>query len=549
MKHILLLVFTIILQLFAQAQITEFPYHQGFENPAFPPEDWVSFPVVTGDREFERVTEGEWPSCMPHDGSADAAVLITPAMTLTDDNVVRFWFFRSEDPSNNRRDKLEVYYNSVPDLAGATLLDSINRAINFYPEVPFEDWYQYSFEFSSQQNTYLIFKAVSGYGWKMFLDDIVVETNTIDIDPPVIIALEGTQVYAQQEMELKLRVRDMSEMPETLDGEALIDGNTVEVLMTKTSGVQGDFIYEGSLSGQPDHTEGAIRFWLTDNLGNAIWSDNYSLHWDWVQPILEEGFEGEIFPPSNWEVTGKPLTWLTWDDYGLVYYTDSDGVEYEIAPPEGQRQAAVEWDFQGNAQDEWLISPLVAINQDAVLTFKTFARLNSYDYDEYLVKITTDGFSWTTLWSAADYPAGVSNYNDDIVLSLDNYIGNDVRIAWQASNLMGTNLWYSWFVDDIKIKATDTLVGVNQIIETVSTEAFPNPFTETTQISFQLHQTSNVSFYLYNTNGQKVYQKNFIQLPAGFQHISIDGKDIPKGFYLYQLKTVDGMTTGKLLKN
>ena len=560
MKHFYFLSLMLIFGLGLQSQITDFPYTEGFEESVFPPDGWIGYPLVEGDREFERVTVGEWPDCLPHDGSTamaqynsfnaqagDGAVLISPALALTDDNVLRFWFFRSEDPSNNRRDRIEVYYNDTPDLEGATLLDSVNRAMNFYPVVPFEDWYQYSFEFSSPQNTYIIFKAVSAYGWKMFLDDVVVETNSIDVNPPEVIALEGTQVYAHQQMNLTLRVRDQSSMPETLDGEAVIDGNTLDVLMTKTSGTQGDFIYEGTLAGQPDHTEGEIRFWLTDNIGNATWSDSYPLHWDWVQPMLEEGFEGEDFPPENWEVTGKPLTWLTWDDYGVVYYTDSDAVEYVVTPPEGERQAAVEWDFTGNAQDEWMISPIVAITQEAVLTFKNFVRLNSYDYDDYFVKITTDGFSWTTLWSAADYPAGVSNYDEDISLNLDGYVGEDIRIAWQASNQMGTNLWYSWFVDDVKIRASDTLVGIQEKIVTFDCQAYPNPFQQLVHLNFYMEQSSSVMLSVFDNQGKcMLNQESYFT--KGNQSVALDGSAWMPGFYTYRMSSNDGCFTGKLVR-
>jgi len=474
MKRFCILLLLAIFTASTQAQINEFPYNEGFEEIEFPPSGWISYPIVPGDMEFVRVTEGQWPECLPHDGSTamaqynsfnasigEEAVLFSPEMILTNDNVLRFWFFRSEDPSNNRYDKIEVYYNSSPDLEGAVFLDSINRAVNFYPVVNVENWYQYEFGFDHPGSTYIIFKAISAYGWKMYLDDIEVNTNSIDVDPPTVISLDGTQVYAQQPMTLELVVRDVSDMPETLEGEVTINGGIWVLEMTKTNGTQGDFTYQGFIPGQSDHTEGDIRFWLIDELENAAWSEYYTLHWDWIQPIMEEGFEGEDFPPENWTLLGQPLTWLTWDDYGLVYYTDSDGVEWEVNPPQGQRQAAVEWDFQGNDQNEWMISPQVTITENAVLTFKTFVRQGSYDYDEYLVRISTDAFNWDNLWSASDYPAGVSNYNEDISLSLDAYVGEEVRLAWQAYNLYGTNLWYSWFVDDVKIRATDTIVGIN----------------------------------------------------------------------------------------
>lgn len=543
-----------------QAQITEFPYSEGFDDPQFPPMGWLSHPVVGGDAEFERVTEGEWPECLPHDGSTamvkygsfnasagEEAVLITPELLLTEDNVLRFWFFRSEDPSNNRHDIIEVYYNSAPEMVGATFLDSISRAVNFYPAVSEEGWYQYEFAFNHPGSTYIILKARSAYGWNMFLDDVEVNTSSLDVDPPVFVSLQGTQVYAQQPMNLKLIVRDVSDMPQALNGEAIINGETLEVEMIKTGGTQGDFTYQGTIPGQPDHTSGEIRFWLTDEHDNSSWSEDCELHWDWIKPIFEEGFEGEVFPPENWTVTGEPLTWLTWDDYGLVYYMDSDEVEYEVYPPQGERQAAVEWDFQGNDQNEWMISPSIPITENAVLTFKTFVRLHSYDYDEFLVKVSTNGFDWETVWSAFDYPAGVSNYEDDVEISLNNYIGEEVHIAWHAYNLYGTNLWYSWFVDDVKIRATDTLVGIQQTPELPVSRAFPNPFSTCTTIACQLHNASEVSLNVFRSDGAEVFEE-ILNLPSGSHNITIDGSRWPKGFYFYQLKTQYGTSGGKLIR-
>ena len=543
------------------AQITEFPYNEGFENDLFPPTGWLGYPIVAGDMDFVRVTVGQWPACLPHDGSiamakynsfnasiGEEAVLISPELLLTDDNVLRFWFFRSEDPSNNRHDKIDVYYNSTPDLAGATFLDSISRAINFYPQVPYEGWYQYEFAFNHPGSTWIIFKARSAYGWSMYLDDVEVNTSSTDLDPPVVVSLGGTQVYAQQPMNLKLIVRDVSDMPATLDGELTINGQTEVVVMTKTSGTQGDFAYEGIVAGQTDHTQGEIRFWLTDELNNTAWSDYYTLYWDWIKPIMEEGFEGEAFPPEGWTVTGEPLTWLSWNDYGMVYYTDSDEVDWEVFPPEGQRQAAVEWDFQGNEQNEWLISPEVSVTVNSVLTFKTFVRLRSYDYDEYLVKVSTDGFNWQTIWSAFDYPAGVSSYDEDVHLSLNDYVGEDIRIAWHAYNLYGTNLWYSWFVDDIKIRAVDTIVGVNQTPEIFNSKTFPNPFITITSIDFQTSVAGPAFLSVFSSDGRKVYEQTFPQLSAGSHQIIIDGNAWPSGFYFYQMRTRNGTSGGKLFR-
>ncbi len=560
MKYIFTSVLLIVSAL-VFGQVTEFPYQQGFENETFPPEGWESYPMVAGDMEFQRVTEGEWPECMPHDGSqamvqyrsfgasvGEEAVLISPELILSDDNAVRFWFYRSEDPSNNRLDKIEIYYNDSPSLDGAVFLDSVNRAINFYPEVDVEDWYQYDFEFNRSGSTYIIIKAISAYGWNMFIDDFEVADDLLDEDPPEVISLEGNSVYALEEMTLELRVRDISDMPEILQGEYTINGQSEPFEMIKTSFDKGDYLYLGTIPGQPNHTEGVVKFYLSDEFGNSTWSEEYSVIWQWIMPLLEEGFEGEVFPPEGWTVTGEPLTWLTWNDYGLVYYTDSDNVEWEVYPPEGERQAAVEWDFQYNVQDEWLITPEIYIPENADLSFKTFARLYSYDYDEYFVSVSTDGFNWNTVWSAADYPAGVSDYEQDYVVSLNDYIGENIHVAWRAYNSQGTNLWYSWFVDDVKIRKSDTLVGVNNPRNISAGSVFPNPCEDSFEIQFDLDDDLDVKVEVYSCDGSVVYRKFYSDMMVGRNAVKIEIPDVPEGMYFYTIISDKEKFTGKILK-
>ena len=231
----------------------------------------------------------------------------------------------------------------------------------------------------------------------------------------------------------------------------------------------------------------------------------------------------------------------------MVNYIDSYNVEWEVYPPQGERQAAVEWDFQGNVQDEWMISPLVSITEAATLSFNTFVRLSSSDWDEYLVKVTTDGFNWSTIWSAADYPAGVSDYNDKIELNLEEYIGSEIRVAWHAYNLTGTNLWYSWFVDDVKIRINDTLVGIDENTQ-ISSIAYPNPFTTSTQVSFNIAVPGKAKFSLFNNEGKKVYEEAQSFVSPGKQVIKIDELFLPSGYYYYEIITNEGVITGKLIR-
>ena len=73
-------------------------------------------------------------------------------------------------------DRVEVYYNITPDLAGATLLGTINRSITLPPVVAVEGWYQYRFNVpgGTSGNAYILFDGISQYGNNMYVDDIVI---------------------------------------------------------------------------------------------------------------------------------------------------------------------------------------------------------------------------------------------------------------------------------------------------------------------------------------------------------------------------------------
>ncbi|MCB5267187.1 MAG: M6 family metalloprotease domain-containing protein [Candidatus Cloacimonetes bacterium] len=163
------------------------PYLESFEN-SFPPHGWIS-QSGNGTRLFERVTSGGSPACNPHDGSAmlrynsyyasdgHYALLVTPKMIIpnsTDlDYQISFAMYR-DNGYLTRADRIELYLNSRPDLSGSpSLISTVNRSINLSPQVSNTGWYQYSFPLTmtAGANYYLIFKAISGYGNNMFLDN------------------------------------------------------------------------------------------------------------------------------------------------------------------------------------------------------------------------------------------------------------------------------------------------------------------------------------------------------------------------------------------
>lgn len=463
-------------EIYVLAPFAMFPYETDFEEDVFPPYAWQNH-AITGSYAFERAASGEQPVCVPHDNSTamviyksfysaagNSAILVTPKLDFEEtDNIVRFWMYRTDNISN-KEDRINVWYSPTPTTESATLLGTVHRNILLTPYEESNDWYEYSYEFDCPDNYgFIIFEAISEYGWNMYLDDVYINNATSDIHAPTVVSLLGNSEYADTEMFLTLRLRDESEIPSVINATYTINGASQDIEFTAG---KGDYFYYGSIPAQSNHTEGTIIFELEDVLGNSTTSDPYPISWHWQAPLLEEGFEGETFPPNGWSREGMPQTWLQWSRWGIIYYTDSDEVEYIVTPPEGVKQACLEWDFDGNTQDEHLMTPILSITRPTVLEFMTFAHYGQVWNDRFNVRIfDTSNATWEVVWEAADLPFGMNQYEEKVSIDLSNYIGKNIKIDWRGYNTDGTNLWYSWFIDDVLVIPTDTVATPYPILQ------------------------------------------------------------------------------------
>ncbi|MDZ4182746.1 MAG: carboxypeptidase regulatory-like domain-containing protein [Candidatus Cloacimonadaceae bacterium] len=181
---------------------------------------------------------------------------------------------------------------------------------------------------------------------------------------------------------------------------------------------------------------------------------NVSITWrapDSFAGEIVEGFEEPGFPPSDWAQTilnagaanaqGVYPTWCRIPGVTLGGST--------AQPSEGQYQAGLWWSYQH--QDEWLISPLINCPPEALLGFDTYAYYGSVIGDHYYVKISVDnGNSWTVLWDASALSGGWNMYDTPVSISLAQYAGLQIRLAWHAEDSIDdAGLWYVWFIDNI----------------------------------------------------------------------------------------------------
>ncbi len=448
----------------AVTPIGNFPYFQGFDDITTFPLGWNTYRLI-GNYAFELIAEGQYPDCTPMDGSAGMAfyrsfsshagnesTLVSPPLSFNDEEyIVRFWVFRTDNISN-REDKFQIFLSDDEHLSNAVMLGEVHRAINFEPVETENGWFEYSYVFNPESSVkHIVFKAVSAYGWNMYLDNVKIVRNAPDEDPPQLISLSNTTQYAYLPMHVVAVVRDESPGTPTVEGIYNIEGDDVTFPLTLISDKRGDFKFEGEIPPQPDSTVGTLKLVMTDTYDNSATSEIYTIKWQGIAPLLEESFENE-FPPEGWTIDGEPLTWCIWRQVGVDYYDDSDGNEYIVYPKHGKKQAGVAWDFYENHQDEWLITPPITITDSAYLTFETFAQYGSMWYDHYTVSVSTNGINWNTLWDAFYLNTYVNQYDEKVYLPLDDYIGQTIYIAWRAYNTLYDNFWYSWYIDDVRVE-------------------------------------------------------------------------------------------------
>ncbi len=82
--------------------------------------------------------------------------------------------------------------------------------------------------------------------------------------------------------------------------------------------------------------------------------------------------------------------------------------------------------------------------------------------------------------------------------------------------------------------------------------SWPNPFSDKINFSFNLAETTHVSLDIYDLNGKKITGLAANTFAAGTHLVSWDGtsakgNNMPRGMYLYTLKTNDRQQTGKII--
>ncbi len=94
----------------------------------------------------------------------------------------------------------------------------------------------------------------------------------------------------------------------------------------------------------------------------------------------------------------------------------------------------------------------------------------------------------------------------------------------------------------------NTNSGINELVEEIAFQTYPNPFSSTSTIEFELPTATAVYVQIYNSSGQLIAAlANGETYNSGKHQLNFDANDLPIGMYICQLKINNEVQTKKML--
>lgn len=132
----------------------------------------------------------------------------------------------------------------------------------------------------------------------------------------------------------------------------------------------------------------------------------------------------------------------------------------------------------------------------------------------------------------------------DVDTDLTQYNSSGQIVALLESDFIGLNCGFRFTQSSLGVKTFTPIISALSYLATVETNIYPNPFQSTLNIAFTASMTSDVSVALYNALGRMV----LFQKEQARQVIPLNVEHLPTGVYYYVIKTNQGRSIGKVLK-
>ena len=123
---------------------------------------------------------------------------------------------------------------------------------------------------------------------------------------------------------------------------------------------------------------------------------------------------------------------------------------------------------------------------------------------------------------------------------------NQGKVKVVQDNQIGAD--YDAVSGDFTINSTTGIISNDDEVKEFSIyPAFPNPFNNSTVISFNLPEQDQVKITIFNIAGEEIETLLNSEIPARFHWFRWDEDDVPSGVYLYTVETKQAIQTKKVI--
>ncbi len=161
--------------------------------------------------------------------------------------------------------------------------------------------------------------------------------------------------------------------------------------------------------------------------------------------------------------------------------------------------------------------------------FQRYLNVEQPAYDHAHLKVSTDGSSFTSVWSNGGEvtDSGWTQYEYDLSAVVAG--ASTMYLRWTMGTTDSSWLYSGWNIDDVEIwglRPSNDLSGVDGVPGyKMSLGNYPNPFNPMTQVSFAIEADGHAMINIYNVQGQLVRRLVDGNLAAGTHQVTWDGRD------------------------
>jgi len=340
-------------------------------------------------------------------------------------------------------------------------------------------------------------------------------SNTVFVDqaPPTLLKIRGNYGAVGQNMHLVIKADDLNTISSST-AIYTVNGAVNEQTMTPVSANKHAQSFECYLPIQTSCMDGSVKFKVKDVLNQETITSSYPLKWLYKSDLVEN-FESGSFTSPDWLFSGN-ANWTVVNDNNL-WSVRSGNIS------QGQNS---------------VLEIKKTFISDGRVKFKKKTACEPFTDHLYFDIDGQNIGDWNGVndWSTHTYSIPIGEHT--------------LRWSYSKYSFNGAGNNCAW-LDDIELinigSTTNDITTPLAVKSDLRLTGYPNPFNNSTILSYQLPADRQVILSIYNSRGEMVRKLVDAKQSAGTHAISFSGNDLNSGLYFCRLNAGGIVTNSKLV--